>query len=320
MCQRLISTEQSEAVRTCVCGADLTRFVREKKSAPPPGPEDTTPDSSFPKQAAIFSLCAPFISFLISIVVRPQLQGDRIATIVLGSISSLIILAGLVFGIMALVATKRHGREGIFGRAIVGTTINGIIVISWVIFFPWMIKEIEKDKAVQQREMAGLTEREANSFVKVFPEGRLIYNERLGYSFEIPRGFSDNSKTKANLMFEYSFIRQNPDGSTTAITIQNLGERIGKEPLRQEDAKKMTGQLPPESEVKLVKGRWSGFDIDGFQSRIAMRGGTLSVCAFQVPLAREAIQVNVGGPVKREAESRQIAEMILNSLHGKSNW
>jgi uncharacterized membrane protein len=299
---------------------DLTRFQTNKKPSLPPSPVDTTPDNSFPRQAAKFSFFAPFVSFVIGIVVGPQLHGDHIATIVLGSIQALIIVVGLVFGIMALAATRRHGREGIFGWAIVGTIINGIIVISWLIFIPWMIKEFERDKAVQRQEMAGLTEQEASSFAKVFPEGRLIYNARLGYSFEIPHDFSDNPKAKADPMFEYSFIRQNPDGSATAITIQNLGERIGKEPLGQEDAKKMMGQLPPGSEVKLVKGRWTGFDIQGFQGRIAMRGGPIAVSAFQVPLAREAIQVNVGGPVKREAESRQIAEMILKSLHGKSNW
>ncbi len=94
------------------------------------------PQSSFPKQAATFSLVAPLASFAISIFLQPQVRGIRIAMGILGLVSVMLILVGLVFGILALVATKRHGRAGIYGQALAGTCINGLLVLFILISFP----------------------------------------------------------------------------------------------------------------------------------------------------------------------------------------
>jgi hypothetical protein len=280
----------------------------------------TPPTNSFPRQAALFSVLAPFVSIGITFAGNQAVQGNRTGMMVVGGIGILFILFGFVFGMVALLGTKNHGKEGILGKAIAGTCINGVIILCMLIAIPGFMGAAQRAKEMPERGVAGLTEKETNSFNRIFPDGKLISNPRLGYSFEVPRDFSDNPKAKTSPMIEYAFIRQNSDGTRTAITIENLGGTIGRDSLRPEDAKKMAGQLPPGSEIKLVKGQWSGFAIDGFRSRIAVRGETTSVSAFQVPLAREAVQVNIGGPIKREAESQQIAAMILNSLHGKSNW
>ena len=267
----------------------------------------------FPFQAARFSFWAPIAALILNIVTTAALADSKLGKLVVGSFCTLFIVTGFAMAIVALMAMRKHGRKGLFGYGVAGVLINGTILASTVAVMPFYFQLAQKMKA-------GITEQEGNSFARVFPDGRLIYNERLGYRFEIPNGFFDNPEAKANPIFEYAFLRQNEDGSRTAISIQNLGGRIGREPWRLEDTEKMKARLPSGSKLELLKGQWGGFDIEGFQQTIPVEGGTVSVCAFQIPLAREAIQVNVGGPIEREEELREIAQVILKSLYGKSNW
>jgi uncharacterized membrane protein len=93
------------------------------------------------------------VSFGIGIFLQPQVRGNRIAMIVLGLTSMLLIISGLILGIVALVATKRHGRAGIFGKALVGTIINGLLVLAMLVTIPGLMKAMERAKARQQQQM-----------------------------------------------------------------------------------------------------------------------------------------------------------------------
>jgi len=71
--------------------------------------------------------------------------------IVLGVLSTLLIIVGLILGIVALAATRSHGRTGIFGKAIAGTIINGLLVLLILASIPGMMKAMERAKAMQQQ-------------------------------------------------------------------------------------------------------------------------------------------------------------------------
>lgn len=73
--------------------------------------------------------------------------------IVLGLTSMLLIISGLVLGIVALIATKRQGRAGIFGKALAGTLINGLLVLAMLSGIPGLIKAMERAKARQQQQI-----------------------------------------------------------------------------------------------------------------------------------------------------------------------
>ena len=73
--------------------------------------------------------------------------------IVLGATSALLILAGFVLGIVALIGTKKHGKKGIFGRAIAGICINGVIILLMLIAIPSFIKAAQRAKETQQQRM-----------------------------------------------------------------------------------------------------------------------------------------------------------------------
>ena len=121
------------------------------QTPPPIVPGPST--DSFPKQAALFSVIAPLVSFGIGIFVQPQVRGNRTAMIVLGLTSMLLIISGFVLGIIALASTKKHGRVGIYGKALAGTCINGLLVLLMLISIPGLMKAMDRAKAKQRQQM-----------------------------------------------------------------------------------------------------------------------------------------------------------------------
>jgi hypothetical protein len=100
--------------------------------SPPPIQAEPPATGRFARLAATFSILAPLAVLLVDVLVRfvrtihPHIRGIHLANI---AIDLLLIISGLVFGIIALVATKRHGRKGILGKALIGTCVNGLIVL-----------------------------------------------------------------------------------------------------------------------------------------------------------------------------------------------
>ncbi len=88
---------------------------------------------TFGEQAARFSLYAPVAAILIGIFTAANREQPGVA-IVLAVINCLLILAGLIFGVIALLSIKRYGRQHILGRAIGGLVFNGIIIASLLTF------------------------------------------------------------------------------------------------------------------------------------------------------------------------------------------
>lgn len=121
--------------------------------SPPQLPASVRPASSFPSQAATFSIIAPLIAIGISIVLQPQVRGNRWAMMILGATSMLLIMLGLVFGILALIGSRRHGRQGIFGKAMTGTCICGILTLLMLISIPGLMKAAERARAKQRLRM-----------------------------------------------------------------------------------------------------------------------------------------------------------------------
>ena len=71
---------------------------------------------------------------------------------VLGGTCTLLILLGFVFGVVALIGTKKHGKKGIFGRAIAGICINGVIVFFMLIAIPGFIKAAQRAREMQRQQ------------------------------------------------------------------------------------------------------------------------------------------------------------------------
>jgi hypothetical protein len=115
---------------SCI-GLLILAFLPDKADMDTPPPK-----IPFPVQAAKASLFAPLLSFIIGMLAQPQMRGNRIGMFIIGSISTLLIIAGFILGIMALVSCRRHGYVDTFGRAVTGTLINGLFVFGMLVIVP----------------------------------------------------------------------------------------------------------------------------------------------------------------------------------------
>jgi putative Mn2+ efflux pump MntP len=105
------------------------------------------PVNSFPKQAALFSLLAPFVGLGLSILGQPVAHGA--ALFIIGCVSILLILAGFVLGIVALFGIKTHGKKGILVRALAGVCINGFLILMMLIAIPRLVQQARAAQAQQ---------------------------------------------------------------------------------------------------------------------------------------------------------------------------
>ena len=80
------------------------------------------------EQAAKFSMYAPLVALAIGCLGRAGGMQDRSAAMVLATINMLLIVAGFILGIVALISVKKHSPERILGRAIIGIILNGLVL------------------------------------------------------------------------------------------------------------------------------------------------------------------------------------------------
>ena len=130
---------------------------------PPPVLEESPTGRRFAIRAATFSIIAPVVAFLIDVFINPSFHSIGLLII---AIELLLIVLGLVLAIMALTATKRHGRKSIFVKALVGIIINGLLVVLLVVlalaFLPIVLNpttsQTRLDKANKELAVASTDE------------------------------------------------------------------------------------------------------------------------------------------------------------------
>jgi hypothetical protein len=151
--------ELSEPVKTCLeCGADLSRWAaRKKPSQPMPVEVDRSKGEWFARQAASYSLAAPLVAMALSGFCREEVRRNHVSMMIVGSINTLLLLSGFILGVIALYRTKKCGREGIFGKAIVGVCINGLFIAAILISIQFLTKyyieltnERQKQRTIQR--------------------------------------------------------------------------------------------------------------------------------------------------------------------------
>ena len=95
------------------------------------------PKPNFGMQCAKASWIAPIIAVVLNLITlqgNPNDQHGGVLTRTIIGFASLVIYAiGLVLGIMALTSIRRYGRRGIVGPAIVGVSINGALVVIFLL-------------------------------------------------------------------------------------------------------------------------------------------------------------------------------------------
>jgi hypothetical protein len=104
------------------------------------------------KQAAKFSMCSVPIAIVVNIIGSGFANKVTALGIIFPAVAGILVLAGLVLGIVALIGMRKHGSKGILLPAILGTILNfGVIVLSMIGLFVLTAKA-ERVKALLETE------------------------------------------------------------------------------------------------------------------------------------------------------------------------
>lgn len=274
--------------------------------APPVIPPAVQPETGrWFRQMAQASWVAPLIGLVVNLVLVFGLGGK---SVLVSALSALFFMGGgVVLGIVALCGIPRYGRRGILIPALVGI---GIPVVLAILALPNL-------RAAQERARPhGPPEPATHS-----ASAQLLKDDRLRFSMDIPDGFVDFPAGKAAPNVEHCFVRELSDagGARLVVNVQRLDGIIpvGKSLLRDDAAR----HAPPGMKLDLIRKNWRGLPVDAIVSETTPPGGArMVVYTVQIPLLPSAIQVNVGGPVSHRAEVERLADTVVGSIEGDTNW
>jgi len=117
---------------------------------PPPLPGDK---KSLASQAALASLVAPLVAFAINAMTTTAAQtsgSTRLSRLVAGLTGGLLIVAGLVFAVIALCGMRRQNRRKILLLSLSGLAINGVLAVFAVIAFKGEVKRTAEQRKVAE--------------------------------------------------------------------------------------------------------------------------------------------------------------------------
>lgn len=95
--------------------------------------------SPFPRQACSASLFALLLAFAIGVGLQPFLHGNRVGLLIIGSLSVLLLVGGLILGVTAAIQTWHFRDTGVFAKGLLGAISNGLFIAAMIAFFPWMV-------------------------------------------------------------------------------------------------------------------------------------------------------------------------------------
>ncbi len=149
-----------------------------------------------------------------------------------------------------------------------------------------------------------------------------IQHENPRFRATIPAGFLPLPELPPGQA--YGFRRSvSPEGGPIVVTLQILDGRLGRKTLTEDPARILSlarAKLPPGSDVKIGKARWSGFDLQVIETRIPRPEGDYLALVAQVPLLPVALKINVGGKAILEEDMRRDFASILSTTTGTTDW
>ncbi len=110
------------------CGERQIKIGIVMNELPPPVLGESPTTNRFARLAATFSVLAPLVAFFIVLLCVYGGVGLTVIAVV-GLLPMLLIILGLVLGIISLAITKQHERKGVFGKALIGTCLNGLLLV-----------------------------------------------------------------------------------------------------------------------------------------------------------------------------------------------
>ena len=214
-------------------------------------------------------------------------------------VGPLFIVGGLLFGIVALFGVHKHGKRKILAPALVGVSVNAFLIVMGALpILLYLAQRAHLQPAIHSSS------------------AYLLKDGRLRFSIDIPEGFRDYPEGKRVPTTEHVYIKGIVGGgeALTVINIERLGGLIPKnKPLRREN-------MPLRFSGEMTTKNWRGVNVDTIIAPVEQNGLRVIVYTMQIPLRPSAIQLNVGGPESKREEISHLADTLLSSLEGDTNW
>lgn len=164
------------------------------------------------------------------------------------------------------------------------------------------------------------------SLARLAAAGTSIDASKLGFTFTLPDGFESPAGAGASAPAGMAFKRGQPGGESFAILeIVPMGGTIGPGRLNrkivEESARaslRAAGATATDFDYRTT--RWKTFDLELVVGHVSKGNQRLVTLTTQVPLARQAVHVNLLGPAADEARLLGELQSILGSLDGQSSW
>jgi len=250
------------------------------------------------------SWLAPLIATAVNLaIVSSQTGKPNGLNPVLVILGPLFIIGGLTLGTIALFGIRKHGTRKILAPALVGIGINVFLTVMAAL----PLSHPAKKRAHLQPAVHS-------------PSARLLKDDRLRFSMDIPAGFKDFPEGKRTPNVEYVFTKEIPDAGQArmVITIERLNGTLPKnQPIPLAEIRK---RMSPGFNIEPVDKNWRGLRVDAIVAAGPQNGIRMVICTIQIPLVPSAIQLAVVGPESNRAEVEQIADALLASLEGDTNW
>lgn len=140
-----------------------------------------------------------------------------------------------------------------------------------------------------------------------------INDTRFGFRATIPDEFKKVEVLPEEKELIYQFMKgePSPDHPATVIHIQRLGGLI------RVDSSIKEAELPKQEgiDMEVDDFEWRGHRMDLLKmTAVTPEGGKMRTYTFQCPLAGEAVQLVVGGPLEQDAEIRAAFDAVAKSL------
>lgn len=262
---------------------------------PPPLPDARNKFQEMARASWLAPLIAIAVNFMLVASQNGKLGAPSKVQMIVGP---LFIVGGLVLGIAALFGIRNHGKRRILSPALAGIGVNlFLIVMAALPVLDYMANRSHLQAAVHS------------------PSAYLLKDDRLRFSIDIPEGFRVFQGQRTPTM-EYVYVKGVVGGgeALTVINIERLGRLVPKnKPLRKEE-------MPPGFKGELTTRNWRGVAVDTVVALVEQNGLKMAVYTMQVPLKPVAIQLSVGGPESKREELGQLADSLLSSLEGETNW
>jgi hypothetical protein len=250
------------------------------------------------RRLATASWVSPLIAIAANIVLL-AIQGEQRgpSNEVQRILGPALILIGLGSGIIALIGMAKAGKRGILLPATIGVLIN-LTIVAFAVKPVFLAAKPTRLQPVVRNE-----------------GGRILKDENLGLTLEVPAGFVDFPAGKALRNADYFFIKgdTNDNELDLLFSIQALA---GVLPKQRAD----TNMLGGNTNATLRGFNWRGMEIDGVVLQENLLGSAFTTYNIHLPTTPRAMVISLGAPSARKAELDQITAALLPSIDAKSDW